>query len=126
MNRGTLGFSARRLDTGPLHLRAALKLVQSTNPSAGFPYIRSTYKSAFNVAQVIYNATGDVTVIFTTAMPDNNYIIQGCAKQAGGVEYVVNVSSSDAGLANSVRLIITSAAGGGANNVDELHLLVFA
>lgn len=126
MNVGLLAHSARRLDVPTLRLRCALKLVQSSNPSAGTAYGSATFRYAYNIERVTYNAAGDVTITFGEGMPSNNYIVQGCAKQAGGIEYVVNVHQSDAGLANSVRLIITSAAGGGANNVDELHVLVFA
>lgn len=39
-----------------------------------------TVRASFNVSSVTYNTTGDITINFTTAMPDANYTIVGSSQ----------------------------------------------
>lgn len=135
MNNGILGFPSQQTDFGPLALRAALKLLGtgdtvdrlagSPGQTAGFSYGQSAIKLAYNIQRVVYNATGDYTVHFITPMPSAHFVVLGCAKQAGGIEQVVNVHQSDTGVTDRVRLTCNTAAGGGAAN-EEIHVIIFA
>lgn len=63
--------------------------------------------ASFNVTSVTYNATGDYTVNFTTAMTDTNYAVIGYGQRTDAATPPVLFSGSTAGstyLTTSVRV----------------------
>lgn len=83
---------------------------------------KSPMRSNFNVTDVTYNATGDYTINFTTAMPDANYIVQICGMRGttstcngmvkGNATYGTNVKTT------SVRIFFEG--GGGGTSGDDV------
>ena len=67
-------------------------------------------RAAYNVASITDNGTGDYTVNFATAMPDNDYVVTACGRHVNGVSdhgvYVcIQTSDGDSGVGtSSVRI----------------------
>ena len=106
-------------------IRAMLKLDATSVPGAGAPFPSSAIKNAYNILKVIFNGTGDYTVHFGRPMDTAHFIVQGCALEAGGFEWLVNVDSSDPGRNDRVILRVVSGAGGGLNNA-LIYVVIFA
>ena len=65
-----------------------------------------TPRASYNVSTVTKNGTGDYTITFTTAMPDENYSI---AASCGGTSGIVNVRGRDESTQRTVsaaRLLV--------------------
>jgi hypothetical protein len=67
-------------------LRASSGVLATQNGMTGiakawvnYNSIAQTITSSFNVSSVTYNGTGDMTVNFTTAMPNTTYVPAMCA-----------------------------------------------
>jgi hypothetical protein len=65
-------------------------------------------RQSFNVSSITDNSTGDYTINFTTAMPDNSYAFSGGARiDAGGANAdfpVVGANRANTYLAGSLRI----------------------
>lgn len=82
-------------------------------------------RAAGNVSSITDNGTGDYTINFTTAMPDANYVVQGCGffsetAVSEGMYNPVAIRRAGAGMltASSVR-IATSAQSGGTPTLTD-------
>lgn len=87
----------------------------------------------FNVNRVIYNAAGDYTIEFTTALPNANYVVQGTACgtslsniSAGMVVVAGNAGAGGADLKTTtqVRIQAGSSASGGPSDNAEVNVMV--
>lgn len=71
-------------------------------------------RSSFNVSSVTYNAVGNYTINFTTAMADTNYCFEGCG--AAGSETTSNATRAvipvtySTGSVNAITLFGSGAA----------------
>lgn len=67
-------------------------------------------RASFSVSSITDNGTGDYTVNFENAMPDNDYVVTACGRHYDGVSdygvfIVVQTSDGDANVAtDSVRI----------------------
>jgi hypothetical protein len=67
-------------------------------------------RASGNVSQVIRIADGVYRVIFTIPMPDNNYAVAGCSRDASGYGWVFSVGSGGgAGAAGYTTSVTTTA-----------------
>jgi len=90
-----------------------------------------TIRASANVASVFKNATGDYTITFTTALPDENYTFSGTAMRAtvSSDGYFVmpynSATYSDAYAAGSLRIRIAAASAGTAQDSFAIAIAVF-
>ena len=71
----------------------------------------ATIKTSFNVSSITYNASGDYTINFTTAMSSANYAVSGCGSngtQDAQIFWVANTQTVP--TASLVRMKYASAA----------------
>lgn len=70
---GSITVSTISNDTGVFAAQNAVTGI----PKAWLNYNQETQtiRNSFNISSVVYNGTGDVTVNFTTAMPNANYTV---------------------------------------------------
>lgn len=77
---GSLTISTLNNDTGVLQTQNGMNGIAKAWVNfngTGTPTIRGS----FNVSSITDNGTGDYTINFTTALPNVNYSVAGCANQ---------------------------------------------
>jgi hypothetical protein len=74
---GALTISTLNNDTGVLATQNGMTGIAKA--WVAYNSIAQTIYNSFNVSSVTYNATGDITVNFTTAMPNTTYVPVMCA-----------------------------------------------
>jgi hypothetical protein len=90
-----------------------------------------TIRASANVASVFKNATGDYTITFTTALPDENYTFSGTAMRptvSSDGYFVMPYNSatySDAYAAGSLRIRVSAASAGSAQDSFAIAIAVF-
>lgn len=85
-------------------------------------------RASGNVTSITDNGTGDYTVNFTTAMPDNNYSVAGSCIGGGGStnqgQFIGAAATTTGTSASSVRLTVKYFNGSN-NDVDAISVQVF-
>jgi hypothetical protein len=93
---------------------------------ANFNGTNGTIRSSFNISSITYNATGDYTVNFTTAMSDTNYSIVGTAGAYLPSDQVRVFGTYFGGTYSTTQCrVIVVLSGGGGNNRDIVNFSVF-
>lgn len=90
----------------PVYACRAWVNFDGTTNTAGF----CTIRDSGNVSTVADNGTGDYTINFATAMPDNDYVVAACGRHFNGVSdhgmiVCIQTSDGDVGVGTgSVRI----------------------
>jgi hypothetical protein len=90
-----------------------------TNPAS-----MTGVRASFNISSILDNGTGDYTVNFTTAMPDENYVVVCLNHQAtGNAPVTININTSRTSSASLVQISTSQ----GATRLDTTlaHLAIF-
>jgi hypothetical protein len=81
-------------------------------------------RASGNVSSITDNGTGDYTVNFTTAMPDNNYAVSGSAENGGG-NNSVGLNNATAPTSSAVRIGASNTNTGGLFDSNIVSIAVF-
>lgn len=77
---GKVVVSTLNDDTGVLATQNGMTGIAKAWVNFACPSTTVTINNSFNISSVTRNGTGDWTCNFTTAMPNANYIVAGCAR----------------------------------------------
>jgi len=99
--------------------------VASTTTSGSVTLLRNTIRASGNVSSITDNGTGNYTVNFTTAMPDENYsAVTDCNQTAGSVG-AADISQVYLRAVGSCSVITTGDAGSTRSDVETVSVAVF-
>ena len=99
------------------------------DPSSGSS---ASIRSSFNVSSVTYNATGDYTINFTTAMPNANYAALTTSRRSNGGDaqgiatVYPNATYSNAISTTFVRVVTGYTSSGTLINFDYVGALIIS
>ena len=77
---GALTISTLNNDTGVLATQNGMTGIPKAWINFSSPSSTVTINNSFNISSVTRNSVGDWTCNFTTAMPNANYVVAGCAR----------------------------------------------
>jgi len=86
--------------------------------------VAQTIRASYNVSSVTYNATGDYTVNFTTALPNANYAIATSNEANGGLS-VANPTNTSAPTTASLN-ILAYRCNGTVENSSRVSVTIFS
>ena len=130
---GTLVANTINTDTGLFSTNNAYSGIAKAwvnfDPSSGSS---ASIRSSFNVSSVTYNATGDYTINFTTAMPNANYAALTTSRRSNGSDaqgiatVYPNATYSNAISTTFVRVVTGYTSTGASINFDYVGALIIS
>ena len=95
-----------------------------------FDGTNSSIRSAYNVASITKNGTGDYNINFTNAMPNNLYSASGICMGGGGSnnqgQFISAPQTTSGTSASSLRIQVRFSTNNALNDVDTISVQVFA
>jgi len=101
---GTLTIDTLRAGSGVLATQNGMTGIAKAWANFGYVSSSLTTRATFNISSITRNSTGLYTLVFTTAMPDANYILAGgLESQTGTSTTQIYAGSGGSGTAPTLK-----------------------